>query len=160
MVLLRSMYLLQLFLQDLYQQTKRKYPNHEYFTQPSVPSDRSIVSIGKMLYPDEPADIFFPSNVNKPIEPISRAHEKFRTPGKTPGKSPLKSGLPQRTYYPDSAQSRFTPSHSPSSFAGTIPVPVKAPEFSWGIGNLFLSAKKYVFGSLPTWTIKKCLLLK
>ena len=85
-----------------------------------------------MLYPDKPAANFFPSNVTKPIEPTSRAHEKFRTPGKTPGKSPLKSGLPQRTYYPDSAQSRFTPNHNPSSFAGTVPVAVNAPEFTWG----------------------------
>ena len=40
----------------------------------------------------------------------------------------------------------FTPSHGPSSFAGTVPVAVNAPEASW-VGNIWNSAKKFVFGS-------------
>ena len=109
---------------ELMEALRHKYPNHEYFTQPSIPSDRSIVSIGKMLYPDKPAANFFPSNVTKPIEPTSRAHEKFRSPVKS---TPLSQ---TRVYYPHSVQSQFTATHGPSSFSGAINPP-KGSRFFW-----------------------------
>ena len=37
---------------DLMEEIKRKYPDKEYFR--NSPSDRTLVSIGKMLYPDQP----------------------------------------------------------------------------------------------------------
>ena len=95
-----------------------------------------------MLYPEVPAANFFPSSATKPIEPIVRAHEKFRSPVKsTPARKP-----PARPYYPDSAQSRFTPSHGPTSFAGTI-VPPKTFDYTFGLGSVFTSAKKMIFNT-------------
>ena len=64
---------------EIIEALRRKYPNHEYFAQANIPSDRSMASIGNMLYPDEATANFFPSSANKPIEPVSRAHEKLRS---------------------------------------------------------------------------------
>ena len=81
---------------------KRRYPNHSYFNK-----DSDTLQIGKPKVPN-----FFPADVENTIEPIKRL------PDHTPP-----SKIPQRTYYPESASTKFSANKGPSSFSGVTIVP-------------------------------------